>query len=273
MATQAPTPPATSPPVWHAAPVPGIIVYADERLVALNKPAGVSLATRRAEPHAAVARLLAALPHDERLQHGLAAEDLLLVHRLDVGTSGLVLLARDAEVHRDLARAFGERHVGKLYLALVWGCPRPRAGRWEWPLGPDRRDRRRMRVDPGGRRSVTDYEVLARASHVALVRLQPATGRTHQLRVHLAHAGHPIVGDDLYGGPRHRGVRNKELRSALAPAHLFLHAWGLHLPATASTPELVLVAPPPNEFAAALEALGIPPPAFGQEPSRSGDRS
>jgi 23S rRNA-/tRNA-specific pseudouridylate synthase len=130
-----------------------------------------------------------------------------------------------------------------------------------------------MRVDPGGRRSVTDYEVLARASHVALVRLQPATGRTHQLRVHLAHAGHPIVGDDLYGGPRHRAVRDKDLRAVLAPAHPFLHAWRLHLPATASTPELVLVAPLPDDLAAALETLGIPPAALGQEPSRSGDRS
>lgn len=249
------------------------IVYADERLVAVNKPAGVSLATRRAEPYAAVARLLEAVPQDERLAHGLAPEDLLLVHRLDVGTSGVVLLARDADAHRDLVRAFGERLVAKLYLALVWGCPRPAAGRWEWPLGPDRRDRRRMRVDPGGRPSVTDYKLLARASHVSLLRLQPATGRTHQLRVHLAHAGHPIVGDDLYGGPRHRGVRDKELRSVLAPARPFLHAWRLYLPATASTPELVLTAPPPADFTAALTALALPLPPFEEQPTRRGDRS
>ncbi len=247
--------------MWHAAPVLATIVYAGERIVAVNKPAGVSLATRRAEPHAAVARLLAALPEDERLAHGLAAEDLLLVHRLDVGTSGLVLLARDADAHRDLVRAFTERRVAKLYLALVWGCPRPAAGRWEWPLGPDRRDRRRMRVEPTGRRAVTDYELLGRAPHVALLRLEPTTGRTHQLRVHLAHAGHPIVGDDLYGGPRHRAVRDQDLRSVLAPAHPLLHAWRLHLPVTASTPELVLTVPPPADFSAALAALALPLPA------------
>ena len=116
--------------MWHAAPVSAVIVHADECLVAVNKPAGVSLATRRAEPHAAVARLLEAVPEDERLAHALTPEDLLLVHRLDVGTSGLVLLARNADVHRDLVRAFGDRLVAKLYLALVWGCPRPGAGRW-----------------------------------------------------------------------------------------------------------------------------------------------
>jgi 23S rRNA pseudouridine1911/1915/1917 synthase len=234
-----------------------MIIYADERLVALNKPAGVSLATRRTEPGAAVTRLLAALAEEERAAYGLAAEDLYLVHRLDVGTSGLVLLARDADAHRDLARAFGRRTVVKIYLALAWGHPAPASGTFELPLGPDRRDRRRMRADAAGRAAVTGYRVLARAPHVALMRLEPATGRTHQLRVHLAHAGHPIVGDDLYGGPRHRGLRDARLRQLLAPDHTFLHAWRLHLPATASTPELILTAPLPADFATVLDALGL----------------
>jgi 23S rRNA pseudouridine1911/1915/1917 synthase len=238
--------------------VAAAILYADERLVAINKPAGVSLATRRAEPGAAVARLLAGVPAAECADLGLAADDLWLVHRLDVGTSGLVLLARDAEAHRALAEAFERRAVAKLYVALVWGRPRPQAGRFESPLGPDRRDRRRMRVAADGRPAATAYRLLARAPHVALLLLAPATGRTHQIRVHLAHAGHPIVGDDLYGGPRHRGVRDVRLRSLLAPAHPFLHAWRLHLPATAATRELVLCAPLPDDFLAVLGALGVP---------------
>jgi len=248
--------------VWHAGPVPAEIVYADERVVAINKPAGVSLATRRAQPGAAVERLLAALPERERAGYGLAARDLHLVHRLDVGTSGVVLLARDADAHRELARAFGRRAVAKVYLALVWGHPAPPSGSLELPLGPDRRDRRRMRVDSEGRAAVTAYRVLARAPHVALVRLEPRTGRTHQLRVHLAHAGHPVVGDDLYGGPRHRGVRAPRLRELLAPDHTFLHAWRLHLPPTACTPELILTAPLPADFATVADALGMKlPPA------------
>ncbi len=243
------------------------ITYADERVVAIDKPAGVSLATRRSEPRAAVARLLAALAPAQREAYGLAAEDLRLVHRLDIGTSGLVLLARDEEAHRELAFLFASRHVEKVYLALVWGHPRPKRGEFNAPLGPDRTDRRRMRVDPSGRPARSPYLVLATATHVALVRLAPATGRTHQLRVHLAHAGHPIVGDDLYGGPRHRGIRTAQLRRLLAPNHPLLHAWRLHLPATTATPELILHAAPPADFAAALAALGVASPDPHADPA------
>ena len=245
----------------HVTPLPRAeIVYVDERLVVLNKPAGVSLATRRIEPHAAVARLLATLPAGERESYGLHADDLLLAHRLDLGTSGLVLLARDAETHRELVRGFSTHRIGKTYLALVWGRPRPRSGEWAWPLGPNRDDRRRMRVDPAGRRALTSYHVLAAAPYVSLLALTPHTGRTHQLRVHLAHAGHPIVGDDLYGGPRQRGVRDAVLRRHLEPAFPFLHAWRLELPAGAATAELRLQAALPEAFAAALAALAIPAP-------------
>ncbi|MFI5142651.1 MAG: RluA family pseudouridine synthase [Thermoanaerobaculales bacterium] len=239
------------------------ILYADARMVALDKPAGVSLATRRDEPGAAVRRLLDEVSLAERTEWGLHAEDLLLVHRLDVGTSGLVLLARDRETHRELVAAFAERRVSKSYLALVWGHPRPPAGSWEAPLGPDRHDRRRMAVNGAGRRAITAYTTLARAAHVALLCVQPATGRTHQIRVHAAHAGHPIVGDDLYAGPRERGVRDTHLRAALSPPHTLLHAWRLHLPHTRSTPELLLEAPLPAIFTATLAACGITLPDTG----------
>ena len=246
------------------------IVYADERLVAVNKPPGVSLATGRALPHAAVARLLAAVPARACRELGLAPDELHLVHRLDVGTSGLVLLARDPDAHRALAGAFASRQVTKLYLALVWGAPRPPRGRYEWPLGPDRRDRRRMRVAADGRQAATSYLRLARARYAALLVLQPATGRTHQIRVHLAHAGHPIVGDDLYAGPRHHAVRGERLRAALAPGHPLLHAWRLALPATAASPELVLTAEPPADFAGTLAALGVAPAVLDTAPERLG---
>ncbi len=246
------------------------IVYANERLVAVNKPPGVSLATGRTLTTTAVARLLAALPARACLEFGLAPDDLHLVHRLDVGTSGLVLLARDPDAHRALAGAFASRQVTKLYLALVWGAPRPSRGRYEWPLAPDRRDRRRMRVAADGRHAATTYLRLARAPYAALLVLQPATGRTHQIRVHLAHAGHPVVGDDLYAGPRHNAVRGERLRAALSPAHPLLHAWRLVLPATAATPELVLTADPPTDFAATLAALGVTPAVLGTPPERLG---
>jgi RluA family pseudouridine synthase len=232
---------------------PARLLYLDQRVAAVGKPPGLSLATPAREPGAAVERLAAALPGAERAR---LTGDLLLVHRLDVGTSGVVALARDPATHRELVAAFAARQVEKRYLALVWGRPRPPAGEWTAPLGPDRRDRRRMRVDPAGRPARSAWRVVREGPHVSLVELEPHTGRTHQLRVHLAAAGHPVVGDDLYGGPRHRGVRDRLLRAALAPPHTFLHAWRLVLPAPPLPEPLVLEAPLPAAFAEALLRLG-----------------
>jgi 23S rRNA pseudouridine1911/1915/1917 synthase len=229
----------------------------DGQLAVVNKAPGISLATPRTDPNAAVARLLHDIGAEEYAPHGLAAEDVKLVHRLDVGTSGLVLLARDAETHRSLLAALAAKRIARFYLALVWGHPRPPEGRWDGPIGPDRKDRRRMKIDPAGRPAATAYRTLRRASHVAFLELRPETGRTHQIRVHLASAGHWIVGDDLYAGPRHRGVPEPKLRELLSPSHLFLHAWRLVLPETGFSPGLLFEAPLPDDFRSALEALGI----------------
>jgi 23S rRNA pseudouridine1911/1915/1917 synthase len=240
----------------RAAPLiaaPARLIHLGDRFAVLDKPPGLSLATPRSEPlDAAARRLVAALPAAEGA--ALAGRELRLVHRLDAPTSGLVVVALDEEMHRELARAFAERRVAKVYLALVWGRPRPRQGSFRAPLGPDRKDRRRMRVDGAGRAARSDYRVLAGAPHVALVALWPRTGRTHQLRVHLAAAGHPIVGDDLYGGPRQRAVRDAALRRALTPARALLHAWRLELPGLEPAR---FAAPPPADFAAALAAAGL----------------
>lgn len=232
------------------------LVYADHRLVALNKPAGLSLATGRSSSVAATQRLLQGLDPTERTSWGLESDGLWLVHRLDVGTSGLVLLARDPDTHRALVHALSTRQIDKTYLALVWGRPRPPAGQYLWPLAPDTRDRRRMRVAEAGKPAASAYRVLGAASGVSLVELTPHTGRTHQLRVHLAHAGHPVVGDDLYTGPRHRGVRDPILRAHLHPDHPFLHAWQLAIPPLAGAGGLILEAPLPSDLLCALRALG-----------------
>lgn len=196
----------------------------------INKPPGLSLATRRSAPEAAASRLLSALAQEDRIIYGLDAGSLHLVHRLDVATTGLVMLARDEQTHRELSAMLSQRLITKTYLALVWGHPRPQSGSYEWPIGPDREDRRRMQVDPEGRPALTRYRTLARGPYVALLELYPETGRTHQLRVHLGKAGNWIVGDDLYSGARHHGVKDPGLQSRLNPPHLFLHAWRLALP-------------------------------------------
>jgi 23S rRNA pseudouridine1911/1915/1917 synthase len=245
---------------------PTTIIHADDHLVVVNKAPGISLSTRRSEPRGAVDRLLAGIGAADLSARGIDAGTLLLAHRLDIGTSGLVMLARDHETHRLLSRALSERRVEKAYLALVWGHPRPRAGRYDWPLAPDRRDRRKMKVDPSGAPAATRYRVLADASHVSLVELCPETGRTHQLRVHLAHAGHWIVGDDLYGGPRHRAVKDRNMREALNPSHLLLHAWRLGLNDLPGLSARRFEAPLPAEFLAGLNAVGISVRTFENSP-------
>jgi 23S rRNA pseudouridine1911/1915/1917 synthase len=235
---------------------PGVLFESDAFLV-VDKPAGVSMATPRGEaggPNAgepAVRRLLEAL--------GLScpAPLPLLVHRLDVGTTGCVLLARGSEAHRLASLAFQERRVAKSYRALAWGHPVPAAGSYLDPLGKDRADARKMKVDPAGKEAVTAYRTLRRYRSLADLELTPATGRTHQIRVHLAAHGHPIAGDDLYGGAtRWRGVREPAVRAALAGlATPLLHAERLAV-AEAGVEAVAPLPPAYTRLLALLEAAG-----------------
>lgn len=236
------------------------LIFDTERWVAIDKAPGVSLSTGHSGAAAAIERLVESLPPSDRQMLWEVPDQLHLVHRLDVGTSGIVLLARDAESHSALTRLFSERSVHRSYLALVWGKPKPREGRWDGPLGPDTRDRRRMRVVLSGKPSVSLYFTLCSSPHTSLLKLLPQTGRTHQLRVHCAHAGHLIVGDDLYGGARERGLRDAALRQALSPGRPLLHAAELHLPESAAGPETRLRAPLPADFRKVLNFLGMPIP-------------
>lgn len=122
-----------------------------------------------------------------------------IVHRLDKDTSGLMVVARDDVSHVRLARQFEQRTIHRTYLAVVWGNP-PDAGEIDAPIGRSPRDRKKMAVVRGGKPALTRYEVVRRWPHAALVALKLETGRTHQIRVHMAHIGHPIMGDVTYGG-------------------------------------------------------------------------
>jgi 23S rRNA pseudouridine1911/1915/1917 synthase len=187
----------------------------------------------------------------------------LLVHRLDVGTSGVVLLARGDAAHRALSRALQQRTAEKTYRALVFGHPVPARGRIDLPLARDPKDGRKMRVEKDGKPSVTAYETLRRYASLADLRLSPETGRTHQIRVHLQALGHPVVGDTLYGAPHHitrqadpRAPRGKDTQAeALSLDRNFLHATRLAFRHPKTNKALTIESPLPPELNAFLSVI------------------
>jgi 23S rRNA pseudouridine1911/1915/1917 synthase len=227
-----------------------VVLFENDDVLALDKPPGVSMATSSKEGKSAedaVRRLFASC--------GLRPPDPLplLVHRLDAGTSGIVLLARKAEAHRALSLAFQERRARKTYRALVWGHPVPAKGTIDLALARDPKDGRKMRVAADGKPSVTRYATLRRFSSLADLELRPETGRTHQIRVHLSAKGHPIAGDDFYGGAsRWHGVRDPRLREALARiTRPLLHAARVEIPEMG----IDVTAPLPGDYEEILAVL------------------
>lgn len=228
--------------------LPLSVIYEDEQLLVLDKPAG--LVVHPGAGNRAHTLQNALLAHDAALARVPRAG---LVHRLDKDTSGLLIVARTPESHTRLVSLLAARHIGREYLALVWGRP-VSGGVIDEPIGRDRHARTRMTVSAGGRSAVTHYRIEQRFAAHTLLRVRLQTGRTHQIRVHLAHVGLPIVGDPVYGG-RRRQVPDPTVNAALAAlGRQALHAERLRVP-LADGRELDLHAPLPADFAAVLEVL------------------
>jgi tRNA pseudouridine32 synthase/23S rRNA pseudouridine746 synthase len=173
-------------------------IHADDHIILIDKPSGLlSVPGRGPEKQdCAITRVQAAYP------------GALTVHRLDMGTSGLLLTARSKEMQRALSGLFERGEVQKEYIADVWGTPSPASGEIDLPLITDWPQRPRQKVDHDiGKPSRTLYETLSSAGGISRLRLTPLTGRSHQLRVHLANIGHPILGDDLYADGEARALR------------------------------------------------------------------
>ncbi|RME49917.1 MAG: RluA family pseudouridine synthase [Deltaproteobacteria bacterium] len=246
--------------------IPLSIVYEDPCLVVIDKPAG--LVVHPAAGHWQ-GTLVNALLHHFRGKLPVIGGAFRpgIVHRLDKDTSGLLVVARNDAAHHHLAAQFKSRRAGRTYLAFAWGAFPTDTGVVEAAIGRHPIDRKRMAVRrEGGKRAVTHWEVVARYPGITKLSLKLETGRTHQIRVHLAHLGHPLVGDPVYGRSAHR--RSEILPPSLRAVVLrlgrqALHAWRLSFLHPETEREMVFTAPlPPDlvELEAALEGAAPPPP-------------
>ncbi len=239
-------------------PIPLAVLHEDEQLIVLDKPAG--LVVHPAPGNLDGTLVNALLAHAGGSLGGIGG--VLrpgIVHRLDKDTSGVMVVAKTEAAEAALASAFQARTIERAYLALCWGVPAPARGELSGAIGRDPRERKRMAVRPGGKPALTRYRTL-RAWHgaVSLLECRLATGRTHQIRVHLAHAGHPLVGDPVYlrRVPATARLLPESLRRAcLDFPRQALHAARLGFRHPASGLPLSFETAPPGDFASLLAAL------------------
>lgn len=234
-------------------------VYEDEHLAVLDKPAGLVVHPGPGHWNDTLVNVL--VGRGTELSSGNTEGRPGIVHRLDRDTSGLLVVAKNDLAHRRLAGAIERRQVTRVYAALVWGHLRKSPVDIEAPIARNPKDRKRMTVAQGGRHAVTHARVVARFAHADLLRVRLGTGRTHQIRVHLAHVGCPVVGDKEYtfGGSRRvtpSARMEAERLEALAPRQM-LHAASLSFKHPITGAPLELVSEWPADLRPALaEAAG-----------------
>jgi 23S rRNA pseudouridine1911/1915/1917 synthase len=244
------------------ASVPFDIVFEDEDLAVVAKPAGIVVHPAPGHRQGTLvnglmARLTSLSSVGGRARPGL-------VHRLDRDTSGLLMVAKNDAAHTALSDQLRDRSLGRVYRAICWGCPNPESGVIELPLDRHPTDRKRRAVREDGRSARTDYRLLTRLLGASSVELRLHTGRTHQIRVHLAYRGHPVLGDEMYGGgaARLRGAapdRRPALQKALKclENRFALHAEELHLLHPRSGEQMSFHMPSPPALQAAAAALAL----------------
>jgi 23S rRNA pseudouridine1911/1915/1917 synthase len=253
----------TAPPDESLEPesIPLEVVYEDDSMLIVDKPAGLVVHPSAGHPGGTLVNALLGRARDRGQPLGSIAGVGRpgIVHRLDKETSGLIIVAKTDAAQAALMRQFGDRTIEKEYLALVRGTPAAGRGRIEAPIGRDPRDRQRMAVVAGGREAVSEYELIASAEGYSLLALHPLTGRTHQIRAHLAYVGLPIAGDLRYGGQEGpNGLRRQ-----------FLHAARLTLARPSDGARLRAWSALPADLAASLAATSVRVPA-GRLPTESG---
>lgn len=223
------------------------IIYENDQFIVVDKPSGLLSIPDREGKDLSLKVLL----------QGIYGK-IFTVHRLDRDTSGLIVFAKTEESHRFLSDAFESRKVDKRYLGIVPGCPAEKKKRLELPLMEHPVKRGTMVVNARGKEAITEYEVLEEWGRFSLLEFNILTGRTHQIRVHLQHEGHPIICDELYGDPspillstykKKFKLAKKEEEERPLMKRLALHAWKLSLP-TLNGEQLQLEAPLPRDMRA-----------------------
>jgi 23S rRNA pseudouridine1911/1915/1917 synthase len=203
--------------------IPLDVVFEDDELIVVNKPSGMVVHPAAGAETATLANALAY--HFAQLSNNAGQARPGIVHRLDKGTSGLLVVAKTESAHEDLADQFRAREVFKSYVTLVHGQVENGTGEIDQPIARDPRNRIRMAVVRGGRPALSIYRVRKRFERFTLLDVELKTGRTHQIRVHLAWLKHPVVGDEVYGGGRDKTVPDVRIRVQIGKlGRQFLHA-------------------------------------------------
>jgi 23S rRNA pseudouridine1911/1915/1917 synthase len=234
--------PAPEPAIPQPEEIPLDILYEDAHMLVVNKPAGMPV--HPGPGHASKTLVNALLAHCPDLPGVGGVQRPGIVHRLDKDTSGLIVVAKDERAHNGLAAQLKDRRMQKTYLTLVEGRVQPPEALIDAPIGRDPNNRRLMMVrGVTGRDAQTSYRVLSQYEHCALVEVTLHTGRTHQIRVHFASIGHPVMGDEVYG------------HKSTPVGRQFLHAWRLAFRHPVDGRELAFEAPLPQDLQAALETF------------------
>ena len=247
----------TEPPAERFEPenIPLDIIYEDEHLAVINKPAGMVVHPGAGITSGTLANAIAyrfsLIPHPSSLIPRVG-----IVHRLDKDTSGLIIVAKSEEIHEALGEQFRDRTVEKSYIALVHGVIRENSGRIDRPIARDRRNRLKMAVSQTGRSALTLWRVKQRFEKFTLLDVDIKTGRTHQIRVHLASINHPVVGDATYNEGRDNTVGDDDIRQSIKTLNRqFLHAEKLSFTHPKTSERLSFTVDLPPELKEFLEVL------------------
>jgi len=224
--------------------IPLDIVWQDKWLCVIHKPRGLVVHPAAGNPDGTLVNAL--LHHVANLSDNRGGLRPGIVHRIDKNTSGLLVVAKDDTTHQALAQQFADHAARRSYLALVHGNIKTERGTVDAPIGRHPKNRKKMAVLDGGRRAVTHYEVLERLGSASLLRLELETGRTHQIRVHMAYIKHPVLGDEVYGTAAPK----------LGLLGQALHGYALRFTHPQTGEQVRFTAPLPESFLSAMQKLG-----------------